>query len=339
MANDIILLANAPSISNLIFRRFRGSSDFPHMAKVFNASADADKVEDVMTVDVIANSFSQLINSDPALDMIFAEIDGDVVGVAQVWWSIEKDGIHYLYESFGCVAPEWRRKGIGKAMLQWLENRSRVIAAEHAPNRPKFFEVNAHQFEIGKMIMLEKNKYHVSRYFFKMLRPSLENIPNFTLPTGLEIRPIQPDHFRKIWDADIEAMGDHWGITHKTEEHYQAWLNNNAIFQPHLWQVAWDKATNQIVGQVRSFILHDENKKYSRKRGYTEFISVRRSWRKRGVARALIARSLEILSEHGMTESTLGVDTLNPNDAVSLYEACGFRAIERNTIYRKSFQT
>ena len=132
-------------------------------------------------------------------------------------------------------------------------------------------------------------------------------------------------------------MGDHWGITQKTEEHYQAWVNNNAIFQPHLWQVAWDIATNQIVGQVRSFIPHDENKKYSRKRGYTEFISVSRSWRKRGVARALIARSLETLSDKGMTESTLSVDTQNLSGAVSLYEACGFRAIERNTIYRKPF--
>ncbi len=337
MANDIILLANTPSISNLIFRRFRGSSDFPYMAKVFNASADADKVEAVMTVDVIANSFSQLINSDPAFDMIFAEINGEVIGVAQGWWTIENDANQYLYELFGCIAPEWRRKGIGQAMLQWLESRSRIIAAEHAHNRPKFFEVNAHQFEIGKMIMLEKNNYRASRYFFQMLRPTLENIPNFTLPAGLEIRPVQPDHFRKIWDADIEAMGDHWGITQKTEEHYQAWVNNNAIFQPHLWQVAWDIATNQIVGQVRSFIPHDENKKYSRKRGYTEFISVSRSWRKRGVARALIARSLETLSDKGMTESTLSVDTQNLSGAVSLYEACGFRAIKRNTIYRKPF--
>ncbi len=338
MANDIISLPNAPSIPNLIFRRFRGDSDFPFMAKVFNASADTDKVEAVMTVEIIANSFTHLINSDPVLDMIFAEIHGDVIGVAQGWWSIEKDADHYLYESFGCIAPEWRRKGIGQAMLQWVENRSRVIAAEHFPTLPKFFEVYARQFEIGKMIMLEKNNYHASRYFFQMLRPTLENIPNFTLPEGLEIRPVQPDHFRKIWDADIDAMGDHWGVTQKTEEHYQAWLNNNAISQPNLWQVAWDIATNQVAGQVRNFILHDENKKYSRKRGYTEFISVRRSWRKRGVARALIARSLQALKEHGMTESTLGVDTHNLNGAVSLYEAFGFRAVERNAIYRKQFQ-
>lgn len=335
MANDIIFLPDAPPIPNLIFRHFRGESDFPFMAKVFNVSADADKVEALMTVEIIANSFTHLINSDPALDMIFAEVNGEVIAVAQVWWSIEKDTGHYLYESFGCIAPDWRRKGIGQVMLQWIENRSRVIAAEHASNLPNFFEVNANQFEIGKMIMLEKNNYHASRYFFKMLRPTLENIPNFTLPEGLEIRPVQPDHFRKIWDADIEAMDDHWGVMQKTEEHYQAWLNNKDIFQPNLWKIAWDIATNQVVGQVRTFILHDENKRYGRNRGYTEFISVRCFWRKRGVARALIARSLEALRELGMTESTLGVDTHNLSGAVSLYEACGFRAVERNTIYRK----
>ena len=40
----------------------------------------------------------------------------------------------------------------------------------------------------------------------------------------------------------------------------------------------------------------------ARRRGYTEFISVGRKWRRRGLARALIARSLRLLADEGMAE-------------------------------------
>ena len=36
---------------------------------------------------------------------------------------------------------------------------------------------------------------------------------------------------------------------------------------------------------VRNFINHKENQEANRKRGYTENISVRRPWRRQGIAR------------------------------------------------------
>ncbi len=337
MTDDLIFLPDAPSIAGLRFRHFRGESDFPCMAQVFVASAEADNVEAVMTAEDIANPFLHIINSDPYQDMLFAEIDGQVVGVTHGYWSIEDGTEQYLYSSFGCLTPSWRRQGIGRVMLQWVENRLREIAVGHPSDFPKFFEDFARQLEVGTAAMLEKSGYRPVRYFFEMQRSSLDNIPVFSLPEGLEVRPVFPEHYRLIWEADNEALRDHWGSLQKTEEDYQAWLNDKAVFQPHLWQVAWDISTNQVAGQVRTFISKDENEKYGRKRGYTEFISVRRPWRKRGLARALIARSLQAQKEQGMTESALGVDGKNPSGAVGLYETCGFRVVKRNTIYRKPF--
>lgn len=59
-------------------------------------------------------------------------------------------------------------------------------------------------------------------------------------------------------------------------------------------------------------------------------------WRRQGLARALIARSLHVLKAQGMTESTLGVDSENLSGATRLYEECGFQVVKQNTIYRKS---
>jgi len=334
MTNDSIEINAAPAIPGLSFRHFRGPSDYPKMAAAIAASSEADKVERVTTAEDLAASYAHVTNCDPYQDMIFPEINGEVIGYSRGWWNLEDNG-PYLYQFVGFLVPAWRRKGIGRVMLHWMEQRLRTIAADHPTESTKFFQAFITQDETGLAAMLERAGYQPIRYGWGMQRPTLDDIPNFPLPEGLEVRPVEPDQYRAIWDADVEAFRDHWGFSQPTEENYQAWLEDKTIFQPHLWQIAWDVATNQVAGQVRTFINHAENEKYNRKRGFTEFISVRRPWRKRGLARALIVRSLLAQKEQGMTESELGVDSENLSGATRVYEACGFRVVKQSTVYRK----
>ena len=60
--------------------------------------------------------------------------------------------------------------------------------------------------------------------------------------------------------------------------------------------------------------------------GRTDPIWVRRPWRRRGLASALLGRALVVLYEAGMTEAQLDVDSENPNEAFTLYERHGFVA-------------
>jgi mycothiol synthase len=220
-----------------------------------------------------------------------------------------------------------------------MEERLREIAAGHPTEVEKYFMSVAAQGETGLAAMLEKTGYQPVRYWFEMVRPDLENIPNTPLPEGLEMRPVLPEHYRAIWDADSEAFRDHWGYSEPSEQDHQAWLVDKTAFQPELWQVAWDIPTNQVAGQVRTFIDHEQNKLYNRQRGWTESISVRRPFRRRGLARALIAESLRVQKQVGMTESALGVDSENLSGATKVYEDCGFRMVKTETIYRKPLIT
>ena len=336
MTSNTIQLAKTPAIKGLHFRHFLGESDYPKMVKVIEASAEADKIERADTVEDVANSYNHLTNCDRYQDMIFVEVDGEVIGYARGWWTDEPNG-PLTYGLVGFLTPIWRRKGIGQAMLQWTEDRLREIATSHAPEREKCFQTFSAEAQTGLTAMLEKNDYQAVRYFYEMVRPSLDNIPDFALPEGLEVRAVLPEHYRAIWEADMEAFQDHWGYTTPTEDEYEAWLANKVVFQPHLWKIAWDIATDQVAGQVKTFINVEENKKFNRQRGYTEFISVRRPWRKRGLARALIVQSLLAQKAAGMTESALGVDTENLSGATHVYEDCGFQVVKRNAVYRKSF--
>jgi ribosomal protein S18 acetylase RimI-like enzyme len=219
-------------------------------------------------------------------------------------------------------------------MLLWMEKRLAEIARTQPPEISKIYQVNATQFQKGTATMLERSGYKPARYFYEMVRPSLDDILESPLPAGIEIRPVSPEQYPAIWKAVDEASQDEWGYQKPSEEDYQEWLTS-PHFQPNLWQVAWDIATNQVVGHVLTFIHHEENKQFKRKRGYTEGIGVDRSWRRRGLARALIGRSLQAQKAAGMTESALAADSDSTSGVTHLYESCGFQIVKRDTIYRK----
>ena len=100
--------------------------------------------------------------------------------------------------------------------------------------------------------------------------------------------------------------------------------------------VAWDG--DEIAGAVVNTISEHENRELNRARGLLDSVFVRRPWRSRGLAAALVARSLVVLRERGMTSAWLGVDADNPTGALRLYEKAGFGVHLRSTAYRKPME-
>lgn len=333
------ILPDAPRIPGLRFRNFQGESDFPGMVEAFNAANLTDREERFNTLEEITNTYSHLTNCDPYRDVLIAEVDGEMIAYSRLTWFIEQATQNRIYQSFGFLRPEWRRKGIGRAMLHFNQRRLRDIAEETCPpGTQRLFEAFTSNFQPGNQALIESEGYTPIRWGYMMVRPDLENIPDLRLPEGLEVRPVTPDQYRQIWDASQEAFRDHWGYVEPQEEDYQAWLGSWE-FQPELWQVAWDgdfaNGVGAVAGMILNFIDPIQNEAMGRKRGWTESISVRRPWRRRGLARALLARSLKLHRDLGMTEAALGVDADNPNGARQLYESMGFQTVRMNTTYRK----
>ncbi len=328
--DDTLLMPVAISVPGLRFRGFRGPSDYPLMVAVIEGSKEADGIERVSSVADVARTYEHLVNSDPYTDMNFAEVDGQVVGYSRVWWEELLDGVR-LYGHFVFLLPAFRGQGVERDMLAFNEARLRQIAASH-PAGGQYFHCWASQSETNWCALLEAAGYQPVRYGFSMVRPDLENIPDLPLPAGLELRPAHPADYRTIWEAAREAFRDHWGMVEWPEEQYAEWLEL-PTFMPHLWQVAW--AGDEVAGMVLNFIDEAENAEYGRRRGYTETICVRRPWRRLGLARALIARSFQVLKNQGMTEAALGVDAENISGALRLYQSMGFQVIKQHITYRK----
>ncbi len=227
MITESLYIPNAPVLPGLVFRHFQGESDYPQMAAVIDASKVADQIERTQSVAEIAHTYAHLTNCDPYQDMLIADLNGEVVGYARAWWWQEQNGPR-LYGHLGFLKPAWRRKGIGRTMLHFLQNRMRVVAASHPEGASpegelrRFFQGFAADTEAGAEALLKNDGYTAVRYFFQMVRPALDDIPDAPVPDGLEVRPVQPEHYRAIWEADVEAFRDHWGYAPPTEEDYQA---------------------------------------------------------------------------------------------------------------------
>ena len=331
-----VSVSKPPDIPGLRFRGYRGEADHPAMSAVICGSKDADGLESTQTPEEVDCAYRHLVNSDPRRDMLFAEVDGEVVGYSRVWWNLDKTGIR-LYQHFVHLLPVWRTDGLRQMMLGHNERRLREIAAGHPDDGPRFFEAWAADTESHWVSVLEGAEYKAVRHGYSMVRPDLENIPDLPLPEGLEVRSIEPELVPVVWAAAREGFRDEWSYSEdewsddKLRE-FQEW----PAYDPGLWQVAWDG--DQVAGMVLNFVDRAENEEYGRQRGYTEGICVRRPWRRRGLAKALIARSFRMHRELGMTEAALGVDAENPNGALQLYKSMGFQVVKRYTTYRKPLE-
>ncbi len=326
---------NKNKTTRIELRPFGGDADFPAMADVANAVFAADGMGWVREPEHIRRDYASFTDFDPARDIVMAETTGELVGyVRTAHWTTEEDVL--AQAQVGFVHPKFRRLGIGSLLLDWIERRQRDIA------RMKGAAASVHhvfvtQGEIGRIEMLRRAGYQPVRHILVMERPSLEDVLEFPLPAGFDVRPVQPEHLRAIFDAHAEALRGHWGVAPPKPGDFERWTQLPS-FQPHLWQVAWHTGTDQVAGQVKPWINAEQNATQNRRRGETEFISVGAPWRRLGLARALISRALHAQRAAGMTESMLGVDAQNEHHAARLYEACGFQVVRRNSIFRKAIR-
>jgi len=318
----------------LVFRPWRGEPDAVEMARVSNAANQAEGVDQHNDPQELVNFFSHPgEHFDGARDVVMVEHEGTVVGYGWHNWIDTTDRVREGRVG-GYVHPDWTHRGIGRQLLGWLEARARASVDEHPTELPTFYGSWADEMRVGKQALLEKEGYRGLRWFFDMRRDGLERVEVPDMPEGLEIRPMGADRvsLRRLFDADAEAFQDHWGGFPYDDSTFEAMLAE-PNFDPSLFVVAWDG--DEIAGAVINAIPRAENDVLGRRRGWLESVFVRRPWRRRGLAQAIVARSLVVLRERGMDHAMLGVDADNPTGAVGVYERAGFVVAKRSTAYRK----
>jgi mycothiol synthase len=325
-----ILLSDAPVIPGLRFRGLQRPADDAAIAQLSNAGMAANNIPHRLTLAQITSWLDHPSTLDPAADLLFAEVDGSVVAYTEGGWEQDNDGGRN-YAVWGQVHPDWQRRGLGTALLHWIERRQRRVAAEH-PDVEKRLESWANELEVGRLALLERNGYAIVRYDYEMERPNLDDIEPLPFPPGVELRPAREEDLRRHWEVEIEVFRDHWGSVDASEDSFER-TRTDPRRDMSLWVVAWQG--NEIVGQVMNRIDRESNAELGMQRGWVSSVGVRRPWRRQGIGRALVAESLRVLRDAGMTSAGLGVDAENAHGALGVYEASGFHVVRTERVYRK----
>jgi mycothiol synthase len=330
---DELEVSDAPAIPGLRFRRFRDADDYAAIAKLLTDGSLFDDLDFAVDAATIRVELENETDFDLRRDLMLAEVDGRVIGYQQAGRTV-RDGLA-LYTSAGTVHPDWRGRGVGTALLRTNERHLRAKAEGFDDPDGRALGTWTGEKESGAAELLAAEGYVAVRWYFSMIRDNLDDIPDIPLPDGLEIREVRDEDRQTIFDADNEAFRDHWGHREMTREDFTR-LFSMPDLDTSLWSIAWDG--DEVAGGVQTFIWKAENETLGVKRGWLEHISVRRAWRRQGVAKATIADALRRLRAAGMEEAMLGVDAENPTGALQLYESLGFRTKDRGIAYRKPWQ-
>lgn len=329
------LLPIAPPVDGLHFRTYGGEEDLPAIVRLLRAADEANGEGMVASIDRVRNHYRSMTRVDPREDVVLAFVGDELVANSFIEWADTSYGERH-FNSLGAVHPAWRRRGIGAAMMERNEGRLLEIAAGLSFTQRALLTTWFQDGDRGAAELARQRGYSKVRVYHHMVRDSLEVVELPPLPEGLEVRPLSRSDLPAYWAALCEAFRDHFGSWDDSDAAYRSWVEG-PLFDLDLQVVAFEG--EEIAGGIHAAIDPVENAEHGYRRGWSEPIFTRRPWRRRGLATALLGRTLLALRDRGMTSAQLHVDSENPSAALALYERHGFAVHSSSSEWHKPLET
>ena len=293
-------------------------ADAPAVLELINAADMLDYGEVDMTVQDLLDDWEEVDLEHDA--WLVTEPSGRAVGYGEVQPRAGVQMRIYLV-----VHPDRRREGMGDRLLERIEQR----ATELVSSAPDGARVTLEGFGPGgreiERNLATKHGFHHQRTFWRMVIEMSKAPPPPVLPDGITIRTYDPTRDeRAVFEAVDDAFSDHWNHVPMS---FDEWIarTKRPDFDPTLWFLATDG--EEVIGTSLCRLQVDV--------GWIGTLGVRRPWRRRGLARALLLHSFGEWWRRGQPRVGLGVDADSLTGATRLYEAAGMHVSERYDFYEK----
>ena len=257
----------------------------------------------------------------------------DDAGVLRVWAQVtQPPGDTNVVRTFleGGVDPQWRGRGIGRAVLAWQQDRARQMLAASGKDVPGRIGAYASEQATASVALLRAAGMSPIRVYSDLRRPLDGHLPQVPAPAGVRVVPWTEERDDDVRLAHNEAFASHWGSEPQTAK---AWRSGRSHFAPRWSLLALDEVTDEVAGYLLSGRYEQDWQIAGYTSGYVDLLGVRPAWRRRGIAPALLAAVMARLSADGMQYAEIGVDTENLSGALGLYTSLGFTPFYRSTLY------
>lgn len=296
--------------------------------------------------------------SEPWLDLSRASLLGlDSEQNARAWallHTMPGDRTMVRVATDGGVHPARRGEGIGSQLIAWATGRARQLLAESGRDLPgviRGFVEDSAPSEQHDLYL--RAGYRAARYFSDLRRDLADPIPEVALSGSLRLTGWSPELDEATRLAHNDAFRDHWGSQPRSPEQ---WRSGRAQFAPHWSFVVIDDdppvaalladpdtdpetaeslraGAPLVVGYHLGghYPADFEVRGYSF--GFSELLGVRRAYRGRQLAPALLVAAMSAFAADRMGWAVLGVDDANPSGAVGLYGALGYQKEHGSVAY------
>jgi len=292
--------------------------DAPAIAAALNefnrpAGFDLDSPEEVAL-------WLEFPSFDLERDVRVAVADGEIVGYSEAF---DPSGEGNFV--FADVRAGPAHRDASEALLDFVEEHACELAAPGG----KIKIWTAEKAEDWRKL-LEARGYELRRYSLRMIA-GLEDEPHEPAwPPGVSVRTLRGEEDeRPAYEVQQETFADQ-GDDYVPEsfEDWRHWLRREP-FDPELWFLAWEGKELVGVSLCRGEWAGDADF------GWVSVLGVRRPWRRKGLATALLLHSFRELRSRGKKRVGLGVRADNATGAVHLYERVGMTVQWRHLWYEK----